>query len=125
MIQLDHLILHVREPAATVKFYGEVLGFTHAGRAEPFDVLRVNEGLTLDLMQAPPGHPQHLAFALERSEFEAVHQRLIALRIPFGGTPFDRSNGAPGQTQGARGMADSIYFYDPDQNNIEIRCYSR
>jgi glyoxylase I family protein len=124
MIQLDHLILHVREPAEMVQFYGEVLGFTHAGRAEPFEVLRVNEQLTIDLMQAPPGHPQHLAFALEREDFDAVHQRLIRMGIPYGGTPFDRSSKGPAQTQGARGMAESIYFYDPDRNNIEIRCYS-
>ncbi|MES2041955.1 MAG: hypothetical protein V4495_29425, partial [Pseudomonadota bacterium] len=65
-----------------------------------------------------------LAFSLSRTDFDAVHARLVAMNIPYGSAPFDRNGGPVAQSQGARGMADAWYFYDPDEHNIEIRCYS-
>ncbi|MGO4380286.1 VOC family protein [Pseudoduganella sp. RAF19] len=122
-ILLDHLILNVRDAAASARFYQDILGFRHEGRAGPFEIVRVNAGLTLDLMQSEPALQQHLAFALAREDFEQVHQRLKATGIAFGGNHFERNGGPPGRTLGARGMADSIYFDDPDHHSIEIRCY--
>lgn len=123
MTNLDHLILQVCNPAESVRFYEEVLAFKYEGKAEPFEILRVNEGLTLDLMEQAPQDQSHLAFCLERTAFEAVHRRLQQLNIPFGNEPFDRSGGAAAPSFGARGLADALYFYDPDQHNIEIRTY--
>lgn len=123
MTDLDHLILRVRNPAESVRFYEEVLAFKYEGKAEPFEILRVNEGLTLDLMEQAPQDPSHLAFCIERTAFEAVHRRLKQLNIPFGNEPFDRSGGAAAPSLGARGLADALYFYDPDRHNIEIRTY--
>jgi hypothetical protein len=50
-------------------------------------------------------------------------RRIRRLGIAFCGGPFARDNRGPGKTEGALGMADSAYFYDPDGHNIEIRCY--
>jgi len=85
--------------------------------------LRVHERFTLDLMEQAPRDQVHLAFCLERAAFEAIHRRLIQLNIPFGNGPFDRTRGPAAKSLGARGMADSLYFYDPDEHNIEIRTY--
>ncbi|KAM3098820.1 VOC family protein [Phormidesmis sp. 146-12] len=123
MIYLDHLILRVRHPVESVRFYQQVLAFQYEGRAEPFEILRVNEGLTLDLLEQAPQDQSHLAFCLERTLFEAVHGRLQQLNIPFGNEPFDRSGGAAARSLGSRGLADALYFYDPDRHNIEIRTY--
>jgi glyoxylase I family protein len=123
MISLDHMILRVRNQAESVRFYQQILAFEHEGRVDPFEILRVHEGLTLDLMEQVPQDQVHLAFCLERTAFEAIHRRLIQLNIPFGNGPFDRTGGAAAKSLGARGMGDSLYFYDPDEHNIEIRTY--
>jgi len=123
MVTLDHIILRVRDPAASVHFYQKVLNFRHEGRAGPFELIRVNENLTLDLMAEIPRDPAHLAFCLDRTGFDAVHRRLGELSIAFGGTPFDRSGGPSAKSLGARGMADAWYFYDPDGHNLEVRSY--
>lgn len=120
MIALDHLILRVRRAARSADFYAGVLGFEHQGRRGPFDVMRVNDGLVLDLLEDAVRDPMHLAFRLDRGEFEAVHRRLIERDILFGGGPFDR-DGVVGRTLGAEGMAEALYFHDPDGHNIEVR----
>ena len=123
MIFLDHMILRVRDPAESVRFYQQILAFEHEGQAGPFDVLRVNDGFTLDLMAQAPQDPVHLAFCMKRAAFEAVHLRLIQSRIAFGNGPFNRTGGPPAKSFGAMGMADALYFHDLDGHNIEIRSY--
>ena len=120
MIELDHLILRARDAAESARFYANVLGFVHEGRRGPFETLCVNDGLVLDLLEGEVREPMHLAFRLGREEFAAVHRRLLDHDVPFGGGPFDR-DGEIGRTLGARGMADALYFHDPDGHNIEIR----
>jgi catechol 2,3-dioxygenase-like lactoylglutathione lyase family enzyme len=123
MVILDHIILRVCDPAASARFYQEVLAFRQEGREGPFDIVRVNENFTLDLMGAAPRDPVHLAFCLDRASFDAVRRRLGERSIAFGSTPFDRRGGPLEKSQGARGMADAWYFYDPDGHNIEVRSY--
>jgi len=123
MVILDHIILRVSDPTASARFYQEVLGFRREGRAGPFEVVRVNESFTLDLMGETPRDLVHLAFCLDRVSFDAVHRNLGERSILFGSTPFDRKGGPPAKSQGARGMADAWYFYDPDGHNLEVRSY--
>ena len=123
MVILDHIILRVNDPTASARFYQEVLGFRHEGCAGPFEVVRVNESFTLDLTGEVPRDPVHLAFCLDRVSFDAVHRRLGERSIAFGSTPFDRKGGPLVKSQGARGMADAWYFYDPDGHNLEVRSY--
>jgi catechol 2,3-dioxygenase-like lactoylglutathione lyase family enzyme len=68
-ISLDHMILRVRKQAESLRFYQQVLTFKHEGRAGPFDILRVHDGFTLDLMEQAPQDQVHLAFCLERAAF--------------------------------------------------------
>jgi len=39
MISLDHTILRIRNPAKSISFYRQVLGFKHEGKVGPFEVL--------------------------------------------------------------------------------------
>lgn len=123
MTSLDHLILPCREPLESAAFYRRVLGFEHEGRAGPFEVVRVGPGLTVDLIRQAPRERMHLAFETDRAGFDRVYRFLCDSGMSFGGSPFDRSRHGPGQTLGARGMGDSLYFDDPDGHNIEVRCY--
>jgi len=122
MPQLDHLIVRVSNPQVSAHFYEQLLGFAREGKGGPFEVLRVNEATTLDLLGEPPKDAMHLAFALDRASFEDVRARLQAHGIAFGGQPFTR-DGRSAPQQGARGWADALYFYDLDQHNIEVRTH--
>ncbi|WKE66977.1 VOC family protein [Gallaecimonas kandeliae] len=123
MTHLDHLILRVKDASKSVEFYTQVVGFSHEGVAAPFELIRVSEHLTLDLLEEAPKDLVHLAFSLDRDAFIRLHQRLLSGKIPFGSDVFDR-NGLIGTNHyGARGLAQAFYFYDPDGHNLEARCY--
>jgi len=124
MATLDHIILKVNDVAASVSFYTEVLGFAAEGTDGPFTVLRVGPDCQLQL--APWGTPgfEHYAFAVTREEFEAIFARIRAAGIAHGPT-FDSvgANSEPGEERGARGLAPTLYFNDPNNHLLEIRAY--
>ncbi len=124
MPTLDHLILKVNDLAASVAFYTEVLGFGDEGRDGPFTVLRVGPDCQLQL--APWGTPgfEHYAFAVSRAEFDAIFQRIRARGIAYGPS-FDSvgRRAEVGEETGARGRGPTLYFNDPNQHLLEIRCY--
>ncbi|KAF0812057.1 hypothetical protein IGB42_03334 [Andreprevotia sp. IGB-42] len=122
MPQLDHLIVRVSDPLRSARFYEQLLGFAHEHNGGPFEIVRVNAATTLDLLGEPPKDAMHLAFTLDRASFEGVRARLLARGIAYGGQPFTR-DGRVALQQGAHGWADSLYFYDLDQHNIEVRTH--
>jgi catechol 2,3-dioxygenase-like lactoylglutathione lyase family enzyme len=121
---LDHLILDVNDPRASIAFYTRILGFEHEGEDGPFAVVRVNESFTLQLASRKTSGGQHLAFAMTRAEFEATLARIRENDIAFGDA-FNTvgSQRGPGDETGARGPGPTIYFFDPDQHLLEIRHY--
>ena len=126
MATLDHIILKVNDLVASVRFYTEVLGFIAEGRDGPFTVLRASPDLVLQL--APWGTPgfEHYAFAVSKAEFEAIFSRIKAAGIAHG-PRFDAvgANTQPGEEAGARGLAPTLYFNDPNKHLLEIRTYER
>ena len=126
MATLDHIILKVNDLASSVAFYTEVLGFVLTGRDGPFTVIRVGPECQLQL--APWGTPsfEHYAFAVSAAEFEAIFARIKAAGIAHGPT-FDSvgTNTKPGEEAGARGLAPTLYFNDPNKHLLEIRTYER
>jgi catechol 2,3-dioxygenase-like lactoylglutathione lyase family enzyme len=122
--QLDHLIVRVNDAERSAAFYAEILGFERAGRIEPFEILRVNPGLIVQLAAwGTEGH-EHFAFALEGPEFDAAFERIRGAGISYGDA-FDSvgNNRGPGEESGARGPARTVYFMDPNEHLIEIRSY--
>ncbi|HTA66176.1 MAG TPA: VOC family protein [Xanthomonadaceae bacterium] len=126
MAALDHLILKVNDLATSVAFYTEVLGFTAEGTDGPFTVVRVGPDFQLQL--APWGTPgfEHYAFAVSKVQFEEIFARIKRAGIAFGPT-FDSvgANTEPGEESGARGLAPTLYFNDPNKHLLEIRTYQR
>jgi catechol 2,3-dioxygenase-like lactoylglutathione lyase family enzyme len=124
MTTLDHIIVKVNELDASIDFYTSLLGFTHEGTDGPFTVLRINPDLILLLAPyGTPGH-EHYAFAVSPLEFAKILERLREKGIDYG-PAFDRvgSNAGPGQDTGARGLAPTLYFNDPNRHLLEIRAY--
>jgi catechol 2,3-dioxygenase-like lactoylglutathione lyase family enzyme len=124
MAKLDHIILKVNDLQASVAFYRDVLGFALEGTDGPFTVLRAGPDFLLQV--APWGTPgfEHYAFAVSKAEFRDIFDRIKAAGIDFGPT-FDSvgANGEPGQETGARGLAPTLYFNDPNRHLLEIRTY--
>jgi catechol 2,3-dioxygenase-like lactoylglutathione lyase family enzyme len=124
MASLDHIILKVNDLKASVSFYTEVMGFTLVGIDGPFTVLKVGPDCQLQL--APWGTPglEHYAFSVSKREFQDIFSRIKARGIAFGPS-FDSVglNTSPGHESGARGIAPTLYFNDPNKHLIEIRTY--
>ena len=124
MAAIDHIIVKVNDLDASVAFYTAVLGFSNEGTDGPFTVLRIGRDSQFQL--APWGTKgfEHYAFAVSRSEFDEIHARIRAAGIEHGPT-FDSvgTNAGPGEESGARGLAPTLYFYDPNKHLLEIRWY--
>jgi len=123
-LQLDHLILAVNDREQSIAFYTDVMGLTYEGEREPFSTLRVSPDLILQLAPWGTKGGQHLAFAMIRSEFDAVFRRIRAAGIPFGDSFHMVGNmRGPGDEAGARGPGKAVYCFDPSKHLIEIRYY--
>ncbi len=124
MATLDHLILRVNDVDASLAFYTQVLGFAHEGRDGPFTVVRAGPDCQLQL--APWGTPgsEHYAFSVTRAEFDDIFGRIQARGIAHGPS-FDSvgQRAGAGAERGARGLAPTLYFLDPDKHLLEIRTY--
>ena len=134
IIGLDHIVLNVSDIDRSLKFYTEVLGLT-GERVEPFRAgkvgfpsVRINASTIIDLFpsQAVPaksaaeksnGNLNHFCMVVGAENFAAVLDDLQLHKIAVREGPVSR--------WGAQGQATSVYFFDPDGNEIEIRCYGK
>ena len=124
-MQLDHLILPVNDLAASVDFYTSVMGFQNDGESGPFTVVRVTPDLTMQLAPWGTEGGTHLAFALDRPDFDAAFERIKEAGLDWGDSFHTvGSNGEPGEEDGAHGMGATVYTFDPSKHLIEIRTYA-
>ena len=124
---LDHVVLEVADPAASLSFYRDVLGFAaeraraFAADEAPFPSVRIGPHSVIDLFPRRlwrgrrPQNPNHLCLAMDRRAVAAVERRLRAHRVPI--------TQRMSRNFGARGFGTSIYFDDPDGVSIEVRWY--
>jgi catechol 2,3-dioxygenase-like lactoylglutathione lyase family enzyme len=126
MASLDHIILKVNDLEASVAFYTNILGFDLEGTDGPFTVLRASPDLLLQLAPWGTAGLEHYAFVVSKAEFGEIYGRINAEGIPHGPT-FDTvgANSGPGEESGARGVAPTLYFNDPNKHLLEIRTYER
>ena len=122
--ELDHLILPVNDRDASVAFYEEILGFAYEGDQEPFSVVRVTPALTLQLAPWGTDGGMHLAFAMNKPDFDATFVRVRTAGLAYGDSFHAVGNmQGPGAEPGARGAGEAVYLFDPNQHLIEIRHY--
>ncbi|MSO77241.1 MAG: VOC family protein [Alphaproteobacteria bacterium] len=117
---LDHLVLTVKSIDATCAFYVRVLGmrrddFAPARTALRFGRQKINlhqADMPIDprVRHATPGSGD-LCFVTKTPIADVVaHLKLEGVEITAG----------PGERAGAVGKLLSVYFYDPDENQIEV-----
>ncbi|MGH7824297.1 MAG: VOC family protein [Candidatus Binatia bacterium] len=133
IIELDHIVLNVSDIDRAVNFYTEVLGL-QAERLEEFKAgkvgfpsVRINADTIIDLFPAkgrdraqlpgekPEGNLNHFCMVVGKEDFSSLVEYLQHHDVAIREGPISR--------WGARGRATSVYFLDPDGNEIEIRCY--
>ena len=127
IVEMDHIVLNVGDIERSIAFYTEMLGLKaerldefRAGKVG-FPSVRINEHTLIDLMQtdspsdSPVKNLNHFCLVSEETELGALAADLKAAGVKVIQEPVSR--------WGARGQATSIYIQDPDENEIEIRCY--
>ena len=123
ILGLDHVVLLVRDPEATLRFYCEVLGCTLEKRQEAIGLTQLRAGRSLIDLLEPRNAPNHTAATVGRN---VDH---ICLRIE----PFDAAaladhlsahgiaHGVVAERNGADGYGPSIYVVDPEGNIVELK----
>ncbi|MGQ4808820.1 Virulence protein [Candidatus Entotheonellaceae bacterium PAL068K] len=129
--EMDHIVLNVQDTDKILDFYTRVLGLKPE-RVEafrqgqvPFPSVRLNADTIIDLFPTATGSGaasevrskdlNHFCMVIEKTDMQQViaHLEGHGVRIEQG----------PVTRWGARGNATSIYFYDPEQHQIELRYY--
>ncbi len=133
IMELDHIVLNISDIHRSLKFYTEVLGLESerledflAGKVG-FPSVRINADTIIDLFPIQEsGRAQqssdkrdanlnHFCLVVGAEDFSGIVDHLSKYQIAVREGPVSR--------WGARGRATSVYFLDPDGNEIEIRCY--
>jgi glyoxylase I family protein len=119
--RIDHVVLRVRDLSAMVKFYEQALGFKVERTLERLSLVQMRAGASmLDLIHAERpqsgGNMDHLCFRIEPFDRSAIESRLSPLGIAIGETL---------ERYGAEGTGPSVYFNDPEGNQIELKGPSK
>jgi glyoxylase I family protein len=130
--ELDHIVLNVSEIDRSLEFYTRVLGLKperveeFKSGAVGFPSVRINGDTIIDLFPADRGGSPAQA---EKSAPNLNHFCMVIGADDFAGiVDYLKEHGVtvhegPISRWGARGRATSVYFLDPDGNEIELRCY--
>lgn len=130
---VSHLVLNVRDIAASHRFYTELLGFEQCGQ------LRVPEGSGIDMRFYRGAGDHHHDIALVQmpdpsTAREVVrwrmfpqHEGIVHLALAYGTRDawlaqvhHLQANGVEFLVRGNHGMTHSLYIADPDGNGIEV-----
>ena len=116
-VQLDHTIVHARDSRASAAFLAEILGLPAPARSSPFEVVKTDNGVSLDYIDdAGEIVRQHYAFLVDETEFDAILGRIEARRLPYWADPARTRPGRIYHNEDGRG----VYFPDPDGHLLEI-----
>jgi glyoxylase I family protein len=116
--RIDHVVLRVRDLEGMVRFYEQALGFKVERTLEALKLVQMRAGASmLDLISRDrpdtgSGNMDHLCFRIEPFDRAMIAARLQPLGIELGDTV---------QRYGAEGTGPSLYFDDPEGNQIELK----
>ena len=115
--RIDHVVIRARDVPAMVHFYEQALGFRVERRLERIGLVQLRAGASLlDLVPAERAtdapNMDHLCFRIEPFDRDAIVTRLAPLGVSVGETV---------ERYGAEGNGPSVYFHDPEGNQIELK----
>ncbi len=117
-IQLNHPIVHARDPAASARFLAEILDLSEPKPFGPFMGVELHNGVTLDFIGAQPHEIiiEHYAFLVSEAEFDGVLARIRERGLPYWADPAHTRPGEINRNDGGRG----VYWNDPNGHYLEI-----
>ncbi len=123
--QIDHVVLRARNIDIMVAFYRDVLGCKLVRHNAPMGLYHLKAGSSMiDLVDVkgklgggkPPGKDRHNLdhFALRVTQFDlaALRKYLKAQGVKMGDS---------GERFGAKGVGKSLYLWDPEGNEVELK----
>ncbi|MFN0074814.1 MAG: VOC family protein [Chloroflexota bacterium] len=125
---MDHIVLSVRDVERTLEFYTGILGLqpervdTWRAGKHGFPSVRINDTTIIDLMLSPEAESSTRTAPNLNHFCMFTDGPLEPCIEELEGNGIAIENG-PRMRWGARGNALSVYFRDPDNNQIEIRSY--
>ena len=127
IVDLDHVVLRVRDVERSIRFYSEVLGCSEERRVESAGLYQLRAGSALvDLvdLDGPIGRAggpgpgvagrnlDHFCLRIEPFDEAAIARHLAQHGLEAG--PVERR-------YGAEGFGPSIYIQDPEGNTVELK----
>ncbi|MEO8203926.1 MAG: VOC family protein [Betaproteobacteria bacterium] len=117
VLGLDHVVLRVRDLAASIDFYKHVIGARVERQLQVPRIVQLRVGASLlDLVPGRKGRGttnlDHFALRVARLDVASLALNLAR----FGIAP-----GATAERYGSEGYGPSVYFNDPDGNMIELK----
>jgi catechol 2,3-dioxygenase-like lactoylglutathione lyase family enzyme len=117
MVQLNHTIVWSSDQKKSSRFLAELLGRPAPVRFGRFDVVELDNGVSLDFATRDgPVLPQHYAFLISEAEFDIVFGRICEQGLEYWADPQHQRAGEINHNDGGRG----VYFPGPDDHNLEI-----
>ena len=119
---LDHVVLHVKDQAASRRFYTELLGCTVDHVNEKLSLVQLRFGQNLidllplsphSLAPSPDTGMDHLCLSIRCDDLDKVAAALRAKGVTVEGEVVRR--------RGAFGEGPSLYLRDPDGYRIELK----
>ena len=115
--QLNHTIVWCRDKERSAAFLTYILGLPAARRLEPFLVVDLDNGVSLDFHDKDGDIAlQHYAFLIGGDDFDAVFARTRARGVKYWADPARSRPGEINHRDGGRGF----YFEDLDGHFLEV-----
>jgi len=118
-VELNHHIVHARDPDASATWLAELLGLPAPTHFAPFTVLQTANGVSLDYLQTDDPAwlmPCHYAFLVSEAEFDEILGRIEARGLTYWADPHRHEPGRINHHDGGRGL----YWADADDHLFEI-----
>jgi glyoxylase I family protein len=120
-IGMDHVVLKVRDPEVSVRWYSEVLGLVPERLEEwrnkevLFVSVRLDATTIIDLFEAEPDgvNVDHVALVVDDVDLQAVADSGLVEVVA-----------GPAELWGAQGQGTGLYVKDPDGHVVELRTYA-
>jgi len=115
-VELNHIIVPAHDKHASARFLAEILAVPVGAESGPFVPLQVDNGVTLDFMNAEHFESHHCAFLVSDTDFDAAFARIKERGVTYYADPMHGRSGEINHLNGGRG----VYFSDPGGHNMEI-----
>ena len=116
-IELNHTIVPCRNQRASAAFLADLLGRPDPVAFGPFEVVSLDNGVSLDFQETDEPFPiQHYAFLIGEDDFDRIFARIRNRGLSYAADPFWRTPDEINRHDGGRG----VYFKDPDGHVLEV-----